>query len=73
MRNGGINETITVRRIFQGVGVGGVSPAFSRIESIKILRRGRCVELSFITLRESVKGYPCQNNGLTAFVIGILN
>jgi len=32
---------------FKGVGVGG-SPAFSRIESIKILRRGRCVELALL-------------------------
>ena len=40
-RGSGINKTITVRRVFQGVGVERVFPVYSqRIESIKILRRG---------------------------------
>ena len=41
-RNGGINETITVRRVFQGVGVERVFLVNSpRIESIKINMRGK--------------------------------
>jgi large subunit ribosomal protein L19 len=41
-RNGGINETITVRKVFQGVGVERVFLLHSPlVESIKVLRRGK--------------------------------
>ena len=54
-RNGGINETITVRRIFQGVGVERVFLIHSpRIESIKILRRGKVRRAKLYYLRGRV-------------------
>ncbi len=54
-RNGGINETITVRRIFQGVGVERVFLLHSpRIESIKILRRGKVRRAKLYYLRGRV-------------------
>ena len=55
MRNGGINETITVRRVFQGVGVERVFLVHSpRIESIKILRRGKARRAKLYYLRDRV-------------------
>lgn len=55
MRNGGINETITVRRIFQGVGVERVFLVHSpRIESIKIIRRGKVRRAKLYYLRDRV-------------------
>ncbi len=55
MRNGGINETITVRRIFQGVGVERVFLLHSpRIESIKIIRRGKVRRAKLYYLRDRV-------------------
>jgi large subunit ribosomal protein L19 len=55
MRNGGINETITVRRIFQGVGVERVFLLHSpRIASIKILRRGKVRRAKLYYLRQRV-------------------
>lgn len=55
MRNGGINETITVRRIFQGVGVERVFLIHSpRIESIKIIRRGKVRRAKLYYLRDRV-------------------
>ena len=55
MRNGGINETITVRRIFQGVGVERVFLLHSpRVESIKILRRGKVRRAKLYYLRDRV-------------------
>lgn len=54
-RNGGINETITVRRIFQGVGVERVFLLHSpRIESVKILRRGKVRRAKLYYLRDRV-------------------
>jgi large subunit ribosomal protein L19 len=54
-RNGGINETITVRRIFQGVGVERVFLLHSpRIASIKIIRRGRVRRAKLYYLRDRV-------------------
>ncbi len=55
MRNGGINETITVRRVFQGVGVERVFLLHSpRIESITILRRGKARRAKLYYLRDRV-------------------
>ena len=55
MRNGGINETITVRRVFQGIGVERVFLVHSpRIESIKILRRGKARRAKLYYLRDRV-------------------
>ncbi|MBW4522287.1 MAG: 50S ribosomal protein L19 [Scytolyngbya sp. HA4215-MV1] len=54
-RNGGINETITVRRVFQGVGVERVFLIHSpRIESIKVLRRGKVRRAKLYYLRDRV-------------------
>ncbi len=55
MRNGGINETITVRRVFQGVGVERVFLVHSpRIESIKIVRRGKVRRAKLYYLRDRI-------------------
>jgi large subunit ribosomal protein L19 len=55
MRHGGINETITVRRVFQGVGVERVFLVHSpRIESIKIVRRGKVRRAKLFYLRGRV-------------------
>jgi large subunit ribosomal protein L19 len=55
MRNGGINETITVRKIFQGVGVERVFLLHSPlIESIKIMRRGKVRRAKLFYLRDRV-------------------
>lgn len=54
-RNGGINETITVRRVFQGVGVERVFLLHSpRIESIKVIRRGKVRRAKLYYLRDRV-------------------
>jgi large subunit ribosomal protein L19 len=55
MRNGGINETITVRRIFQGVGVERVFLLHSpRIANIKVMRRGKARRAKLYYLRDRV-------------------
>lgn len=55
MRNGGINETITVRRIFQGVGVERVFLVHSPIVAhIKVERRGRVRRAKLYYLRDRV-------------------
>ncbi len=55
MRNGGINETITVRRIFQGIGVERVFLLHSpRVASIKIVRRGKVRRAKLYYLRDRV-------------------
>ena len=55
MRNGGINETITVRRVFQGVGVERVFLIHSpRIASIKLIRRGKVRRAKLYYLRDRV-------------------
>ena len=55
MRNGGINETVTVRRIFQGVGVERVFLLHSpRIANIKIVRRGKVRRAKLYYLRDRV-------------------
>lgn len=54
-RNGGINATITVRRIFQGVGVERVFLLHSpRVESVKVIRRGRVRRAKLYYLRDRV-------------------
>jgi large subunit ribosomal protein L19 len=54
-RGAGINQNITVRRIFQGVGVERVFLIHSpRIESIKILRRGKVRRAKLYYLRERI-------------------
>ncbi|WP_119260991.1 50S ribosomal protein L19 [cyanobacterium endosymbiont of Rhopalodia gibberula] len=55
MRNGGINETITVRKIFQGVGVERVFLLHSpRIADIKVIRRGKVRRAKLYYLRDRV-------------------
>lgn len=55
MRNGGINETITVRRVFQGVGVERVFLLHSpRVANIKVLRRGKVRRAKLYYLRDRV-------------------
>ncbi|NEP31093.1 MULTISPECIES: 50S ribosomal protein L19 [unclassified Moorena] len=55
MRNGGINETITVRRIFQGVGVERVFLLHSpKIANIKVIRRGKVRRAKLYYLRDRV-------------------
>ena len=55
MRNGGINETITVRRIFQGVGVERVFLLHApRVANIKVLRRGKARRAKLYYLRDRV-------------------
>jgi large subunit ribosomal protein L19 len=54
-RSGGINATITVRRIFQGVGVERVFLLHSpRVDSIKIVRRGKVRRAKLYYLRDRV-------------------
>jgi large subunit ribosomal protein L19 len=53
--NGGVSATITVRKVFQGVGVERVFLVHSpRIESIKIVRRGRVRRAKLYYLRDRV-------------------
>ncbi|MGB2925608.1 MAG: 50S ribosomal protein L19 [Limnothrix sp.] len=55
MRNGGINETITVRKIFQGVGVERVFLLHSPlVDNIKIMRRGKVRRAKLYYLRDRV-------------------
>ncbi|BAZ03703.1 50S ribosomal protein L19 [Calothrix sp. NIES-3974] len=54
-RHSGINETITVRRVFQGVGVERVFLLHSpRIDGIKVIRRGKVRRAKLYYLRERV-------------------
>ena len=54
-RHTGINETITVRRVFQGVGVERVFLLHSpRIRDIKIIRRGKVRRAKLYYLRDRV-------------------
>ena len=54
-RHGGIHETITVRRIFQGIGVERVFMVHSpQVASIKVERRGKVRRAKLFYLRERV-------------------
>ncbi|WP_072623070.1 MULTISPECIES: 50S ribosomal protein L19 [Spirulina] len=54
-RHGGINETITVRKIFQGVGVERVFLLHSpKVSEIKIVRRGKVRRAKLYYLRDRV-------------------
>lgn len=49
----GFRKTITVRRVFQGIGVERVFPLHSpKIESIKVLRKGKVKRAKLYYLRE---------------------
>jgi large subunit ribosomal protein L19 len=53
--NGGVSATITVRKVFQGVGVERVFLLHSpRVESIKIIRRGSVRRAKLYYLRDRV-------------------
>ncbi|HIK21508.1 MAG TPA: 50S ribosomal protein L19 [Synechococcus sp. M44_DOE_062] len=55
MRHSGINRTITVRKVFQGIGVERVFLIHSpRIESIQVLRRGKVRRAKLFYLRDQV-------------------
>ena len=55
MRNGSINETITVRRVFQGVCVERVFLIHSpRIATIQVMRRGKVRRAKLYYLRDRV-------------------
>ncbi|MEA5463310.1 50S ribosomal protein L19 [Leptothoe sp. PORK10 BA2] len=55
MRNGGINETITVRRVFQGVGVERVFLLHApRVANIQVIRRGKARRAKLYYLRDRV-------------------
>ncbi|MBW4465716.1 MAG: 50S ribosomal protein L19 [Pegethrix bostrychoides GSE-TBD4-15B] len=55
MRNGGLNRTMTVRKIFQGVGVERVFLLHSpRIADIKVMRRGKARRAKLYYLRDRV-------------------
>ncbi|HEY9909667.1 MAG TPA: 50S ribosomal protein L19 [Thermosynechococcaceae cyanobacterium] len=54
-KGAGINQNITVRRIFQGVGVERVFMVHSpRIDTIKVLRRGKVRRAKLYYLRDRV-------------------
>ena len=54
-RHGGMNETITVRRIFQGIGVERVFMLHSpQVASVKVERRGKVRRAKLFYLRDRV-------------------
>lgn len=55
MRHGGLNETITVRRIFQGIGVERVFMLHSpQVAFVKVERRGKVRRAKLFYLRDRV-------------------
>ncbi len=55
MRHGGLNATITVRRIFQGIGVERVFMLHSpQVASVKVERRGKVRRAKLFYLRDRV-------------------
>ena len=58
-RHGGLNQTITVRRIFQGIGVERVFMLHSpQVASVKVERRGKVRRAKLFYLRERVGKAP---------------
>ncbi|WP_269622500.1 50S ribosomal protein L19 [Prochlorococcus marinus] len=54
-RHGGLNQTITVRRIFQGIGVERIFMVHSpQVASIKVERRGKVRRAKLFYLRDRV-------------------
>ncbi|MCP9834922.1 50S ribosomal protein L19 [Cyanobium sp. Aljojuca 7A6] len=54
-RHGGLNQTITVRRIFQGIGVERVFMLHSpQVASVKVERRGKVRRAKLFYLRDRV-------------------
>ncbi len=54
-RGSGVGRTITVRKVFQGVGVERVFPVFSpRIEKITVVRKGDVKRAKLYYLRERI-------------------
>jgi large subunit ribosomal protein L19 len=54
-RHGGMNQTITVRRIFQGIGVERVFMLHSpQVANVKVERRGKVRRAKLFYLRERV-------------------
>jgi large subunit ribosomal protein L19 len=54
-RHGGLNQTITVRRIFQGIGVERVFMLHSpQVASVKVVRRGKVRRAKLFYLRDRV-------------------
>ena len=54
-RGSGVGATITVRKVFQGVGVERVFPVYSpRVEKIQVLRRGDVRRSKLYYLRDRV-------------------
>ena len=54
-RHGGLNQTITVRRIFQGIGVERIFMLHSpQVASLKVERRGKVRRAKLFYLRERV-------------------
>ena len=54
-RHGGLNETITVRRIFQGIGVERIFMLHSpQVASLKVERRGKVRRAKLFYLRDRV-------------------
>ena len=54
-RGSGVGKTITVRKVFQGVGVERVFPVFSpRIEKITVVRKGDVKRAKLYYLRERI-------------------
>ena len=57
-RHGGINQTITVRRIFQGIGVERVFMLHSpQVASLKVERRGKVRRAKLFYLRDRAVSY----------------
>jgi large subunit ribosomal protein L19 len=55
MRNGGINKTVTVRRVFQGIGVERVFLLHSpKVDNVKVIRRGKVRRAKLFYLRDRV-------------------